>query len=420
MSRSDLAKGGGLVVVAGLALAGLVLLQRGMPPTEPADILLIIVDTIRADHLGLYGYDRPTSPHLDRFAAQATVFERAYTHAPWTAPSIASILTSLTPRDHGITSWRQPLPAQSLTLAEHLQGIGYRTEAIISHQILRKKYNFNQGFDVYNTEVLAEGRPHAVSTADRITDLALARLAAPRDQPLFLWLHYFDPHYEYIVHPDFPFGKEERIDRYDSELAWTDHHLGRLLEGAAELGFTENAVIAIIGDHGEEFQDHGSWQHSNQLYEEVMRVPLIIAAPWLRAGRVDAVVPEIDLAPTLLSLAQVPAPEAFTGQAMPVHRRRLAPIDRPVLMETFRYADKRALVDGDWKFIRDLKANTQELYNLNEDPSEVTNLIESATEERERLQAQLDAYYAEGRRLAGETELSEQETERLRALGYIE
>ena len=164
MRRSDLAKGGGLVVVAGLALAGLVLLQRGMPPTEPADILLIIVDTIRADHLGLYGYDRPTSPHLDRFAAQATVFERAYTHAPWTAPSIASILTSLTPRDHGITSWHQPLPAQSLTLAEHLQGIGYRTEAIISHQILRKKYNFNQGFDLYNTEVLAEGRPHAVST----------------------------------------------------------------------------------------------------------------------------------------------------------------------------------------------------------------------------------------------------------------
>ena len=369
----------------------------------------------------MYGYRRDTSPNLDQFAAGATVFERAYTHSPWTAPSIASILTALPPRDHGITSWREALSEEHLTLAEHLRASGYQTEAIISHQILTERYQFNQGFNEYNSSVFSEGHPHDISSAGQVTDLAIECLdQRPRDRPLFLWLHYFDPHAEYIAHPGFDFGEEERIDLYDSELAWTDHHLGRLLDHLAASGLDEDTVVAIIGDHGEEFLDHGSWQHSNQLFEEVMRVPLIIDAPGLEAGRVSAVVPESDLAPTLLSLAGLDIPDAFHGAAMPVTKGRLAPQDRPVFMETFRYADKRGVVESDWKVVQDLKADRVSLYNLREDPLEKNDVADDYPEVRERLLVSLGAHYSETRAEVEAQDLSEAEIERLRALGYIE
>jgi arylsulfatase A-like enzyme len=405
------------------ALLGVSCTCTRQPPTDgPPNLLLIVVDTLRADHLGLYGYGRDTSPRLDAWSDGAMVFDRAYSHAPWTKPSIASLLTSQLPRDHGVHDWDHALDPSLPTLQGALQSAGYRTEAYVSHHALDPQWNnFHHGFDVYDTSAYqGRGSPHHISSSARVANRTIEALDRLQyEPPFFVWAHFFDPHDTYLEHTKHDFGPED-IDRYDAEIAYTDHHIGRVLDHLEETGLAHRTIVAFTADHGEGFGAHGYNLHTVALYDELIRVPLIVRGPELAAGRSDLTVPHLDLAPTLLSLVDVEAPETWTGDPWPVTDGVLQPLEhRTVLAETRRYADLRGLVRGRWKIIDDRRASKTEVYDIPADPDEQNNRAGRAPAAAPLVRALKEAY-------SGPEEapilrkMGDEEREVLEALGYIE
>ncbi len=416
-----------LALLVPLALCALVACGRGgtnAPPAPPLaprarNVVLIVIDTLRADHLGTYGYARGTSPRIDAFARQAAVFERASSHSPWTMPSVASMFTSLEPKDHGIADWKQPLDARLLTLAEVLRARGFRAEGYVSHGVLSRLYQFDQGFDVYDSSVVEGRLPREISTAREVTDLALRALERPLPEPFFLWVHYFDPHDAYLKHPGHDFG-ERPHDRYDSEIAWTDAQVGRLLDGLERRGLMSSTAVALLSDHGEGFGAHRHLQHTVTLFEELLRIAFVLRVPGVAGQRVDDVVRAIDLAPTLLSLLGLPAPPEFKGLTVELRGGRFqASPARPVVAETQRFADLRALRLGRFKLIQDRAQGRARLFDLEADPDEQRNLARIQPDVVERLQGLLDAHYAGGSWSAPRRELPPDLERDLRSLGYI-
>ncbi len=396
--------------------------SRQAAPSGPPNVLLIVVDTLRADHMGLYGHERDTTPHLDRWADGAMVFDRAYSHAPWTKPSIASLLTSRLPRDHGVHDWDHALDAGHDTLQSALRTAGYRTEAYVSHHALDPKWNnFHHGFDVYDTSAYeGRGSPHHISSSARVasrTIEALDRLQG--EAPFFLWAHFFDPHDTYLAHEKHDFGGSD-IDKYDSEIAFTDHHIGRILDHLDATGLAHQTIVAFTADHGEGFGAHGYNLHTVSLYDELIRVPLIVRGPELAAGRTDVTVPHVDLAPTLLSLVGVDAPKGFTGEVWPVTHGVLQPLtDRTVLAETRRYADIRGLVRGRWKVIDDRRAGKVEVFDITADPDEQRARARRPPEV-EGLLGELRTAYSGTEEAPTVRRMGDEERAVLEALGYIE
>lgn len=390
-------------------------------PRADLNLVFIVVDTLRADHLGCYGYGRGTSPHVDRLAGEAALFERAQSHSPWTMPSVASMFTALEPRDHGIVDWKQPLDPRLLTLAEHLKARGWRTEGYVSHGVLSRMYQFDQGFDVYDSSVVEGRLPRDITTAREVTDLALQALprlaAAP--QRFFLWVHYFDPHDAYLAHAEHPFGPEA-LDRYDSEVAWTDRQIGRLLEGLRQQGLDQRTLVAFVADHGEGFGAHRHLYHTVTLFDELLHVPLVLRVPGLPAQRVAEPVPLVDLAPTLLELLGQPLPAEFKGRPVPRHEGRFRPDpERRIVSETRRFADLRSLRVGRYKLIEDLARGGRKLFDLETDPGEQRNLRKARPELAEQMRQELLAYYATATHRAPGRELPPEVEEKLRSLGYV-
>jgi choline-sulfatase len=386
---------------------------------DPPNILLIVVDTLRADHLGLYGYERPTSPNLDAWALRSTVFDRAYSHSPWTMPSVASILTGLEPREHGITDWQDPLEQQFVTLAEVLQGHGYRTGAAVSHYILAPKYHFDQGFEVFNTGAMELGSPHDVLSSPHITHMGKKLTKSSRGEPWFVMLHYFDPHAWYQPHPEYGFGETD-MDLYDGEIAFTDHHIGDLLQRLEAKDTLRDTIVVLVADHGEAFNEHGHDQHTLSLYEELIRVPLIIQVPGFEPRRHDPVVAETQLAPTLLALAGLPPEPSFRAPALGFDATGFLPSeDFRVFAETKRSANAQAVVDGDWKYIDDRRRRRLELYDLEADPGEQENLRHKERVKLQDLRGQMRDYRKQPRHQAQSMELEEETVQALQALGYM-
>ncbi|MBZ0272484.1 sulfatase-like hydrolase/transferase [bacterium] len=407
------------VIVAAAALASGCEIVRDLFGPKP-NLVFIVIDTLRADHLGVYGYARPTSRNIDRFAAQATVFERMYSPSPWTMPATASMFTSLPPRDHGIAEWKHPLEGRLLTLAEVLNEEGYDTEAVVSHVIFRPKYGFNQGFDRFDTSVLKLGESKSIASSKEVTDLAIEAVDRLDAGPFFLWVHYFDPHNDYLRHEEFDFGRRA-VDRYDSEIAYTDRHLGRLLDHLKAAGRFDDSVIAIVADHGEEFGDHGGTRHSKTLYEEVLRVPFILHAPGFAPGRVDTVLWHVDVAPTFLALLEIDAPESFQGRPIESAGDRFVKgKDRTIFAETLRFADKRGVLDQDWKYIHDREAQAVELFDLKADPREKRDLYKASLGRAAGMQQMLDAHNARERAKVSENEIPDDLADELKSLGYLQ
>ncbi|MFT4625378.1 MAG: choline-sulfatase [Myxococcota bacterium] len=393
------------------------------PPVDgPPNVVLIVVDTLRADHLGLYGYERATSPALDAWADDAMVFDRAYSHAPWTKPSIASLLTSRLPRDHGVHDWDHALDPDLDTLQGALKTAGYRTEAYVSHHALDPKWNnFHHGFDVYDTSAYeGRGSPHHISSSARVANATIEALDRLQwEPPFFLWAHFFDPHDTYLDHPKHDFGDAD-IDRYDSEIAFTDRNIGRILDHLEATGLSHRTVVAFTADHGEGFGAHGYNLHTVALYDELIRVPLVVRGPGLAAGRSDRTVGHVDLAPTLLDLVGVAAPSGFTGSPWPVTDGVLQPLeDRTVLGETRRYADLRSLVKGRWKVIDDRRAGVTEVYDIPADPDETRDRAGRAPAADPLVKALAEAYAAP-EEAPTVRKMGEEEREVLQALGYLE
>ena len=251
----------------------------GCSRNQPPNVLFIVVDTLRWDHLGCYGYERNTSPSIDTLASESVRFERAYSAAPWTKPSVASMITGLYPSTHGAAQLKSILPASIDTLAELLSREGFQTAGVVSHLLVSALLGFGQGFDSY---LESESRGHDHVSTNGVTNQAIERLEkmAVDGRPFLLFVHYFDPHYNYLRHPEYGFAAEAGgrltgteninqlrrmldsltheeigflLDLYDEEIRFTDAGIGRLLSRFRELGLYDDTLIILTSDHGEEF-----------------------------------------------------------------------------------------------------------------------------------------------------------------------
>ncbi|MBL8860929.1 MAG: sulfatase [Planctomycetes bacterium] len=350
------------------------------PPRRP-NVLILSIDTLRADHLGCYGYERPTSPRIDDFAAGAILFEEAHTTAPWTLPALASLHTGLTSSAHGCDRIETRLDTEYVTLAEHLRDAGWDTALVACHVFLGSGYGLQQGFTHVDQHLITTAAELDQSvTSPGMTERGLrfleAKAGAADGVPWLLWLHYFDPHADYLVHEGFhePFGTAREIDCYDGEIAFTDHHIGRVLAALDALGLQQDTIVILVADHGEEFGEHGDFRHGTNLYQEVMRVPLILRAPGLGPARIAEPVGITDVLPTLLELCGVPARRPMEGQSLLPLVRGEAGAPRELLLEV-RWRDGqdlRGLRHGAWKYCeyRQRGQGPDLLFDLAHDPRE--------------------------------------------------
>ncbi|MFH1434560.1 MAG: sulfatase-like hydrolase/transferase [Pseudomonadota bacterium] len=391
----------------------------GFETYRGANIVLIVIDTLRFDHLGCYGYVSDTSPRLDRFSEQSVLFENAYSHAPWTHPSVASIITSLHPVEHGVTEWKHRIKSSLVTLPEVLHDAGYRTEAYVSHVLFKPVFGYSQGFDVYDFSVLDTGNPHQIATSAEISDKAIDALQRIKG-PFFLFLHYFDPHHQYLHHEEFDFSKTSEISRYNSEIAYTDLHMGRVLDEIREKSLLDKTIVVVVADHGEEFRDHGGTQHTITLFEELIHIPLLVRVPGIGHERVDKVVVESDIAPTLLDLVGLPIPQQFTGKAIRFGLGGVVAENRTVFSETRRGADIKCIIKDGYKLILDQKRNRTWLYNLLNDPFERVDLLSRKRGKGAALLNDLLAFYKKSSGSSQDIELSDEIIERLESLGYMQ
>lgn len=381
------------------------------------NILLITLDAVRPDRLGLYGYPVNTTPNLDRFGGEASVFTNAYSHCSWTHPSLASIMTGRHPKDHGVSHWTHVLGDEQLMLAEVLQGEGYHTEAYVSHDLLNGTYGYTQGFDYYDDEILDEGNPHDVVSSPYLTEKILNR-SEGFTSPFFVWVHYFDPHFKYTQHPEFDYGSGWH-QRYLSELSFTDYRINMLLEGLESKGLLEDTIIVIVADHGEEFQEHGDILHRGTLYEELIRIPLIVKVPGMKAQVVDETVVTSDLAPTLLSLIGVDVPPEFLGDIWERRNGRFTLENKSIYTDVRYRGNKTSMIEGKYKLIINHDRNGFiELFDLESDPGEKDNIASAEVYLAEALKEKLGQYYSvqtEPRSV----ELSEDSLQLLKDLGYL-
>jgi len=417
--------------------------------------ILIVVDTLRADHLSSYGYVRKTTPHIDALAGEAFLYKNAFAHAPWTTPSIASLFTSRYPAALGFLG-EEPveLDGSFVTLAEVFKHNGYSTKAIVSHDFIGTKLKFDRGFDSYD-QTSARGYGYISSAA--VTDAALGYAGEHVRDEFFLFLHYFDPHFDYVLHPEFDYDPDYRGDirsgefkdsllakgpsmsdedrrhlvaLYDSEIRYTDEHIGRLLDGLKRLGLYDSSLIILTSDHGEEFAERPDrWiGHTKKLYQDLIHVPLIVKIPNGAKGlEVEEPVGLIDVMPTVVARLDLKTPRAYACAGRRVDLvGKAGPESRPVYSETTRWARLQSVTWKNWKFIYDRQRDAQELYDLSADPDETRNLAEDCPAVSRDFRALLWSWRAEtakarlGLKLAPKVPLfDEAEKARLRSLGYI-
>lgn len=444
-----------LAFVASVALAALVACADAR---RPPNVLLISLDTTRADHCSVNGYARDTTPNLVRLAAEGARFPAAYAPSATTAPSHATLFTSLAPPAHGVVKNGVPLGEQPRTLAETLGEAGYQTAAIVSSFVLTQRFGWARGFERY-VDYFDRARSSVQDRkwegieiaggfdrrADETTRLALDWLAQWRaqDRPFFLFVHYFDPHSPYDPPAEFaerfaPAADDPRsaaIARYDAEIAFTDAAVGELLAGLERAGLARDTVVIVSADHGEGLGQHGVAEHGRRIYEEAVRVPLIVRWPArIRAGlEIAAPAAWIDLAPTITELAGIARPPAWQGESLAPALVGGAPLDaeRPIFLFRRHYlegleqggrvaGEKYGVRVGRWKYLHAPDEGVTELYDLESDPGELRNLAETHAGERDRLAQQLGAWLASMPATRPAPTLDEGVSERMRALGYAE
>lgn len=428
------------------------------------NIILIILDTVRADKLGCYGDFSGLTPQIDEFAAKAVRFERAFSHAPWTLPSVASIFTSQYPNQHGaggqLGSFTK-LPDDAVTIAEIFKKAGTETAAIINVLFMSEKFGMTQGFDSVDT-VMPKANVY-MRKASQTTKAALKWLDRPKTKPFFLLVHYFDPHLTYdppqpfrrqFAAPqdadtnDFIFGTTanmvqyrqglsnlggETIARleklYDAEVAYLDCEVGNLLNGIYKRGLDENTIIIITADHGEEFFDHKSFEHGHTLYHELLHVPLIIKVPGTDKNQTQKVVKStvrlIDIAPTLCELTGIAPGKEFMGKDLVPLIKGQKENSRPVLSQAPMWVwgnESFAWQKDGFKLIYNSAGGSPMLFSVTEDILEQNNLVESHYGLYRKMMQDADLILRSLQRQKNNLQtpdLSTDDIERLRSLGYI-
>jgi len=434
-------------------------------PSGP-NVILIVPDALRADHLGCYGYSRPTSPQIDKFAADALIFEKAMSNSPWTMPSIGTIFTSLYPHEHGAFFWTDNLNNSCLTLAEVFRNKKYATFAIQTNPGISAEYNFNQGFQFYYELILENGEKVAAKFNDW--------LEKNKNKPFFAYLHFMDTHLHYDAPDEFKAifesedtrspitgllgaylvrvlsetglsseDKQRLINLYDAEIRYFDYVFGTIIENLKKSGIFEKTIVILTTDHGEEFWDHNGFEHGHSLYNELLHVPLIIKySSLLPAKRMKSYVQLADLFPTILSMTRIRDDFNLRGKNLTPNILNNNPINHTLFFEDILYgAEKKAVLKDGWKLIEntgmkfkksldplgDLMKRRHpehkkgfELYNINQDFSEKYNLINNYPQIAINLKKDLLAFRMTlpDFNQQKNTKLKEK-LENLKSLGYI-
>ncbi|HEY3380441.1 MAG TPA: sulfatase-like hydrolase/transferase [Vicinamibacterales bacterium] len=427
----------GALSVIGVAPWLVPILQPGSgrastPSASRLNVLLVTLDTTRADHLGCYGFARARTRHLDQLAAEGVRFEYAFSPAPITLPAHASILTGLYPFHHGVrNNGNFYLGERFDTLATVLHARGYRTAAFVSSFILDRRYGLARGFDLYDDKQEGASTQVISLEAERRGDRTALALTAWLDafarqadgSPFFAWLHLYDPHEPY--HPPPPFREAFADAPYDGEIAFDDAVIASVMERLDQLGLRDRTLVAIIGDHGESLGDHGEETHSMFVYESAIRVPFILWRPGLLppARVVSTQVRATDLAPTILDVVGAPALKTDDGRSLRPLIEGRDPAAAPVVYaETFlpqfymSWAPLRAVRDERWKYI---EAPRPELYDLATDAAESQNRIGERAQAAQALKQQLDRLTGG---VGGEmtpARMDREALEKLASLGYV-
>mgnify|MGYP002629919842 CR=1 FL=1 len=400
--------------------------NKALLPKLPADtnLLLITLDTTRADRIGSYGHAAAQTPNLDRLATAGVRFERAYAHVPLTLPTHASLLTGTLPPEHGIhDNGRRALSPELTSMAQVFQHKGYRTGAFVSAIALDGSFGLNRGFEVYDDQ-LASGAAPGVRVIDRpgdqTTDRALAWLDSGTG-PFFMWVHYYDPHAPYLPPTGFGAG-----DAYDGEIAFMDSQVGRLLGALDSAGLRERTLVVAIADHGESLQEKGEHTHAALIYDGTQRIPFLMQLPGvLPAGKVvDNLAGQSDLFPTLMELYDWSVPDQSSGSSLVPAIAGLTVAPNSIWIESeyaalnFGWSSLHGIVQGPWKYVA---APTPELYHLLKDPGERNNLADSEPAKREQLQAALEGLQASmGSFTSAGIELGADMARDLASLGYAQ
>lgn len=426
------------------------------PAVRPPDILLFTIDTLRADHTSTYGYARETTPTLTQLAGRGARFEHAYATATWTTPSLASVFTGVLPSEHGVTREQEApdgsglqtvLPPELPSLTESLQRAGYHTLGVTMNTFLVAGLGFERGFDEYV--------PVALGTLADLRAALAPRLAGLRasGQPFFLWVHVLDAHAPYhtrspafdafwpaprprfpelqdVMQPELfdqllandPGGERKGyvVAAYDSEIQACDAYLAELLAALAP----RPLAVLVAGDHGEEFADHGRYGHGHTMFEESLRVPLVVALPGASAGRVEATpVSLVDVLPTLVEVGGAPLPAGLAGRSLLPALRGEALAERPVFAEIEWIEGASAVISGDEKYAESAGVESApSLYELRRDPAEQHNLAATQPARSAELRRLLRTTLAAARArqpLLSARPFEPPDLEKLRALGYV-
>lgn len=395
---------------------------------ERLNILLVTLDTTRADRLGCYGYKKARTPNLDSLAAKGVQFLNVYCQVPLTTPSHCSILTGTYPLYHQVhNNGSYALSPELLTLAEVLKEKSFQTAAFVGSFTVDSRFGLDQGFDVYDDH-FAEGQAFKALNSERKAEKVFEAfnrwLNGNVRQPFFCWIHFFDPHLPYNPPP--PFNEEFADSLYDGELAYVDYYLGKTIDALKEKELLAGTLVVLAGDHGEAFGEKVEAGHGVFLYDETMKVPLIFYAENHLPSSlvVKSRVRLIDIMPSILDILNVPLNKEAQGISLLPYINGKKKKDLSSYIETYfprenyGWSELIGLVDGNWKYI---KAPKEELYDLKTDFEETKNAITTknkiAQEKRVKLQAWI-AKYSSGIR-SQKREMTAEEKEKLRSLGYV-
>jgi len=420
-----------ILIVALAAVLIIRFFEPGAKVRKDSDlnVLLITLDTTRADRLGCYGSTRARTPNLDGLAAAGIRFENVYCQVPLTTPSHSSILTGTYPYSHRVhNNGFYALPAEMTTLAEVFKGRGFQTAAFVASFTVDSRFGLDQGFDVYDDR-LGEDGAFKPSNAERKAEKVYAAfrdwLDGRDDGRFFCWVHFFDPHIPYD--PPAPYSVDFADSPYDGEIAYMDHYVGEVMAALREKGLFQKSLIVLAGDHGEAFGEKIEIGHGVFLYDGTLRVPMIFLAED-RLPKSVVIKPRvrlIDIVPSVLDLLEIPLPAGIQGQTLlpRISGRKNEDLESYVETyfprENYGWSELVGLVEGDWKYIR---APKPELYNLRTDPEETLNAADRESRRIREMKSRLEEMIAGSPSgpASAKRELTSEEREKLRSLGYVD
>ncbi len=390
------------------------------------NLLLVTLDTTRADRIGCYGYSAAATPTIDNLAKRGALFESAYCQAPLTLVSHTSMMTGLYPKEHGIRdNGKSAIDPARPTLAKAFKASGYHTAAFVASYVLDARFGLNAGFDTYDDDMgkveLGAQLVERQRPANVVTDRALAWLDTNKAGPFFCWVHYYDPHEPYEPPPEF---RKAHPKAYDGEVAFMDSQLKRIVDWLAAQKLTDKTTIVVVGDHGEAFGEHGEKGHAMFLYEINLHVPLIFVDPAVAAGkRIASLVEVTDIFPTISDLFGKAPPQkisarclspALAGQTMPDQD---CYSESHTLFNSHGYAEQRSLTTRQWKLI---SSTLPELYDRKADPDELNNVIKQHQDvTKQLLNRLLDRFDSWTPGQPRTVQQSQQSIQALAALGYV-